>query len=327
MTPVTEPPTGLWPPGTEDSIGQVGEFLVWASLITQSGGALHVFLPVLDRGLDAVVHRLRDSAYIGLQVKTKTFVQASEATIAVLESHLYTDDQLLIGVRLDGAGLGPYALVVDASTLRSKAGRIVDGTRELLVADMPIEPIPGHKWSSDLVSIQQLADRVGGEPVPGLGPPERRVPESASVIGTVGELEVARRVATLEDCGLFRPFPDLETAELLVRRLATGSTLGLQIKTAELDEPHSYRHILIHRSSFVAAPTTFVVAVAWIVPERRFHPTCLVVPSAVVPSIAGMSGEYFELHFRPDGSREASRLDPYRLPLDGLAAAISQRLG
>jgi hypothetical protein len=51
-----------WPYGSEDAIGQAGEFLVWANLITQSGGGLHVFLPMLDRGIDAVVHRLKDVA-------------------------------------------------------------------------------------------------------------------------------------------------------------------------------------------------------------------------------------------------------------------------
>ena len=63
-----------WPHGSQDSIGQAGEFLVWAPLITQSGGRLHVFLPELDRGLDAVVHRLDDGSYLALQVKTKTFL-------------------------------------------------------------------------------------------------------------------------------------------------------------------------------------------------------------------------------------------------------------
>jgi hypothetical protein len=43
-----------WPSGRQDAIGQAVEFLVWASLITQSGGGLHVFLPMLDRGIDAV---------------------------------------------------------------------------------------------------------------------------------------------------------------------------------------------------------------------------------------------------------------------------------
>ena len=36
------------------SIGQAMEFRVWTELIQQSRGQLHVFLPLLDRGLDAV---------------------------------------------------------------------------------------------------------------------------------------------------------------------------------------------------------------------------------------------------------------------------------
>ena len=43
------------------------EFRVWTELIQQSQGALHVFLPLLDRGLDAVIHRLTDGEYIPLQ--------------------------------------------------------------------------------------------------------------------------------------------------------------------------------------------------------------------------------------------------------------------
>src|SRR2546423_14342394 len=57
-----------WPPGTSDAIGQAGEFLVWAALITQSGGGLHIFLPAHDRGIDGLVHRLHDRAYLALQV-------------------------------------------------------------------------------------------------------------------------------------------------------------------------------------------------------------------------------------------------------------------
>jgi hypothetical protein len=61
-----------WPYGSQDAIGQAAEFLVWASLISQSGGGLHVFLPMLDRGIDAVIHRLDDGAYLAVQVKGKT---------------------------------------------------------------------------------------------------------------------------------------------------------------------------------------------------------------------------------------------------------------
>jgi len=327
---MTTPSDSAWPPGSEDAIGQASEFLVWAALIEQSAGGLHVFLPMLDRGIDALLHRLRDGAYIALQVKSKTSFQHGEAPIALYENHLFTDDQLIVGVHLEGDHLGPFALVADTATFKMKAARMVDGGRTMLVADMPIQPTPGHKWSEDMVSTSLLAERIGGaaalQPERGIAP--ARLPsEEDRVGGFQGELELCRRLAMLEGCGLFRPFPDNELSEVVVRRLATGSTLGVQVKTALLDEAHAYRHVLINRTSFVPAPSTFVVALAWVIPDGRFHEQCLLIPSEVVPSIAGTSGPNYELHFRPDGSSERSVVDQFRLPLASLSEAISQRLG
>jgi hypothetical protein len=146
-----------WPSGRQLAIGQASEFLVWATLIAQSGGGLHVFLPMLDRGIDAVVHRLGDGKYLALQVKGKTALRDAEAPIIVYERHLFTDDQLVIGVHLDGDHLGPFVLVLDAGAFKKKAARIIDRGRVSLVADMPIRPIPGHKWSEDLVPLERLA--------------------------------------------------------------------------------------------------------------------------------------------------------------------------
>jgi hypothetical protein len=322
--------TESWPPGSQQAIGQTGEFLVWATLIAQSGGQLHVFLPTLDRGIDGVVHRLDDGAYLALQVKTKT-AQGLEAPIAVLESHLFTDDQLVVGVRLDHDHLGEYALVADAATFRAKAGRIADRGRVLLVADMPNAPDATHKWSENLVPVHELGARLGARPVTmaalAKAAPAPIVADEDLVIGNWGELEVLRRLAMLEDCGLFRPFPDSETAELLVRRLETGATIGLQIKTAQLEQAHDYRNIKVNRTDFIASPTTFIAAVAWIASEMRFHETCLLIPSQALPDIAGTSGDAYELHFRPNGSSEPSKVDRYRLPLESLTAEISRRLG
>jgi hypothetical protein len=136
-----------------------------------------------------------------------------------------------------------------------------------------------------------------------------------------------RRVAFLEDCGLFRPFPDNETNEVLIRRLVTGSTIGIQVKTSQLDEPNARRTILVNRSNFVPAPSTFLVAVAWMVPQRRFHETCLVIPSEVIPSLAASVGRNYEMHFHPAGSNMPSRLDRYRTPLQSLTEAFDRLLG
>jgi hypothetical protein len=316
-----------WPHGSQDPIGQAGEFLVWAPLITQSGGGLHVFLPELDRGLDAVIHRLEDGAYLALQVKTKTYLSGPEAVIAVYEKHLFTPDQLIIGVHLEGDHLGPFVLVADAATFKSKAATMLDRGRVMLVADMPVHPIPGHRWSEDLVSVDRLAARLGAtrlEQVEALA--AEPVLDEDRLIGYWGEQEVKRRLAFLEDCGLFRPFPDNEANEILIRRLATGSTIGIQVKTAQLSEPNARRTILINRSSFVPASTTYVVAVAWMVSERRFHETCLIIPSEVIPGLASINGPDYELHFHPAGSDRHSRLDRYRFPLESLGETFAQRL-
>lgn len=316
-----------WPPGSHDAIGQAAEFLVWASLITQSGGRLHIFLPLLDRGIDAVAHRLDDGAYLALQVKGKTALHGIEAPIAVYEKHLFTDDQLVIGVHLDGDRLGPFVLVADASTFKRKAGRIVDRGRVMLVADMPTRPAPGHKWNEDLVPLEGLAEKLGALGRAPLAAIQAEAPSDEDrVTGFWGEQEVCRRLAMLEDCGLFRPFPDNETAEILIRRLVTGTTIGIQVKTSQLHDANGSSKIFALRSSFAAAPTTLVVALAWIVPESRFHENCLVIPSDVVPSIAASVGPYYELHFRPAGSSRRSRLDRYRLPLESLTEALSRKL-
>lgn len=320
-------PMRTWPAGSQDAIGQAGEFMVWGTLIIQSGGGFHVFLPTLDRGIDALVHRLSDRAYLALQVKTKTTSASREASIAVLETHLFTDDQLVVGVHLSGNGLDGYALVADAATFRRKAGRMLDRGRPLLVADMPLRPIPGHKWSEDLVPIDDLAKRLGFRPPALIAPPPVVPPRDEDlVVGNWGEQRVIDILSKLDDCGLFRPFPDNEMSEVVIRRLGTGRTVGIQVKTEQLDEPHAYRKILVNRSNFVPDPSTFLVALAWIIPERRFHPTCLLIPADVVPSIAGTSGPNYELHFRPDGSAEPSKVDPYRIPLEQLAERVAGHL-
>ena len=47
---------------------------------------------------------------------------------------------------------------------------------------------------------------------------------------------------------------------------------------------------------------------------------------ALGPGLAGTSGPCYELHFRPDGSPEPSRIDRFRLPLDSLSEAFSRLL-
>ena len=77
--------------------GQALEFEIWSDLIKQSQGALHVFLPLLDRGIDAVLHRLTDGRYIPIQVKGRAELVKGMVHIFVRADSLVDDNALVIG--------------------------------------------------------------------------------------------------------------------------------------------------------------------------------------------------------------------------------------
>ena len=93
--------------------GQAAEFRVWAELIQQSRGMLHIFLPLLDRGLDAVVHRLTDGEYIPLQIKSRGVMVEGMVEVVIRGDSLVDDRALIIAGLLTDDGLGPTLLVVD----------------------------------------------------------------------------------------------------------------------------------------------------------------------------------------------------------------------
>jgi hypothetical protein len=98
--------------------GQVFEFRVWAALIEQSRGQLHVFLPLSDRGIDGLIHRLSDGAYIPVQAKGRSIIRNGELQLIVRAETVADDSVLLVsGLIVDG-GLGPAMLAVPAANFR-----------------------------------------------------------------------------------------------------------------------------------------------------------------------------------------------------------------
>src|SRR5690349_16330629 len=90
--------------------GQAMEFRVWTELIQQSRGMLHIFLPLLDRGLDAVIHRLTDGTYTPVQVKGRAANSVHSFEIMIPASKLVEDSALLIAGKLADEGLGAELL-------------------------------------------------------------------------------------------------------------------------------------------------------------------------------------------------------------------------
>ena len=247
---------GPWTRDEASASGQVFEDRVWALLTEQSRGHLHVFRPLLDRGVDALLHRLSDGAYIPVQAKGRSSLRKGQVQLLVDAVSVADDLVVIVGGEIIDGGLGPTFLVVPTPDFRRLALLTsADGEPEYSMS-FSAKPGTRSRWLPWLASSDRLAERFG---VPlGLSTLAEELPRlQRSPLGFLGEAEVIRQLAEAEQLNLFRPFPDLETVELAVRNVINGHVVGLQIKTVRVDAVYPNRPVDIYMSSFRPAPTTF----------------------------------------------------------------------
>lgn len=315
-----------WHHGQTLAAGQVAEFKVWAELVRQSMGGLHVFLPLHDVGIDGVLHRLSDGAYVAVQVKARmSLTEAGQVHITVTASSLVDDTALIVATLVDGSELGRMVLVIEEGEFRRLAVHdFVDG-REYLTAAFELHAGGDSRWAPFLVPREGLGERFGAV-VQRLGAGELdRLGVDRAQEGFVGEAEVIRRLAEVESLALFRPFPDLETVEVLVRDVSSLRFLGLQVKTAGWDARHLEERVYFRRASFRPAPSTFICVLGWDRESRRFAEDMLLIPSEDVAGVARDEGEWLVLELAPGGTRHR-RLDRYRVSLGSLGLTVRSML-
>ncbi len=287
-----------WHHGRTLAAGQVAEFKVWAELVRQSMGGLHVFLPLRDMGIDGVVHRLADGAYTPVQVKGRTeLTPTGQVHVTVTASSLHDDEALVVCVLIEEERLGHMVLVATEARFRELAAHdVVDG-REYLTAAFELHAGGTSRWAPFLVERERLAERFG------------------SAAGLLPGRADANVLA----------FPDLETVEVLARAVDTRGFLGLQVKTAGWDRDHLEERIYMRRSSFRPFLTTYVCVLGWDRVTGRFGDECLLIPSEDMAGLARVEKEWLVLELQP-GSAHHRRLDVYRIELSSLGQAVEALL-
>jgi hypothetical protein len=143
--------------------------------------------------------------------------------------------------------------------------------------------------------------------------------------GFLGEMEVVRRLAEAETLNLFRPFPDLETVEVLARHVSSRRFLGLQVKAVGWDRAHLENRVYVRRSSFRTSPSTFICVVGWDRDASRFEDDCLFIPSVELADVARVEGEWMMLELVP-GAMRHRRTDRYRVSLLSLGQTVESLL-
>jgi len=301
------------------SPAQALEFQIWADLIRQSHGLLHTFLPLLDRGLDAVLHHMTEGRYIPVQVKGRV-LEKGKVHLVVQADSLVDDNALLIAAPLMNVP-DQKDLVVMESVFRQLAAHDHSDGNEVFVADFSMHPQHSH-WLPYLVPHAELAESILGKPVaqamkllnPELLKPHER---HRQWLQFLGESEVIRRLAQSPLLDLFRPFPDLEMVEVLARHNVTRNFAGLQVKAATVSAIDGEAHINVRKATFSDAETNWVVGLAWLSESACFHDECLFIPAADIPRVTTDDGANWRITFRPS-SPYGTHMDPYRRRLNEL---------
>ena len=300
------------------------EFRLWALLTEQSRGLLHVFLPLSDRGIDGLIHRRLDDAYISVQAKGRSDLHDGEVQIAVWADSLRDNKALLVSGLITDGGLGPTLLVIPEGDFKRLAYLTSDNGKPLYEAEFGMRARSDSKWLPWLVPTERIAERFG-TPMPAELAAEPRRPEWRSDVGFRGEAEMTSMLAG-GDLDVFRPFPDDETSEMAVLHLETRRVVGLQIKTVEVSAARMRAAVHIYAPSFRPSPKTYVVVLAWHSDEERFDEECLLIPSTEVSALCGPpdSHGHLNLEWHPGDAQE--QLKPFSVHKSAVRSEISSRL-
>jgi len=318
--------TDPWTSKEVSASGQVFEFRLWALLTEQSRGTLHIFLPLSDRGIDALAHRFSDDRYISIQAKGRSSLDDGEVHLVVWADSLKDDNAMLVSGLITEGDLGPTMLAIPEGDFKRLAELSHNGDRAIYSAHFGMHPRERSRFYPFLVPTEHLAERFGITPTEALAPPVEPRPMWRSDLGALGEIETARLLAESGEMNLFRPFPDLETAELAALHLTSRRVLGIQIKTIGVNPAHPAGTVTIHLSSFRPSPSTYLVGLAWLREENRFHEECLLIPTADLRAIC--RPHEFENHMSFDwhpGSPRSAELDRYRISTSNLRSQVEGR--
>src|SRR5438105_4852063 len=178
--------TGPWTSDETSASGQVFEFRLWAALTEQSRGGLHVFLPIADRGVDALVHRISDGTYFQVQAKSRSTLHDGEVHLGVWPDALAHDEVLIVAGLVVEGGLGPTLLVAPAADFKRLAYLTSDQGKPLYSAEFGMRPRSDARWLPWLVPLERLVERFGAP----LGRLEEALaelrPEWRSDVGSLG---------------------------------------------------------------------------------------------------------------------------------------------
>ncbi|HWF57707.1 MAG TPA: hypothetical protein VG520_05095, partial [Candidatus Dormibacteraeota bacterium] len=305
--------------------GQVAEWLVWTRLVASSGGDLHVFLPLDDRGIDGIVHRISTDEYARVQVKGRTQHPRGGIAVQVPAGELADDRTVLVAVDVDlaSAAMSEHVLAVNAPAFRELAQRNVTRWGEVLYeAEMMLPPPPHSPWAPWCVTVEELGERLLASAVTPSVAAEPHDWIAARRLGYRAEMELLRRAADSDALNVFKAFPDLEPNEYLLYNTSTREIAGIQVKSVTFPPGLNEAQVSVYRPALRPSPRTWFVVFLEDTAADTFLPDCAVIASIVV-------GELLAGGDRSNGKLWVTRgvtgrLAPWRVPVTSLGRHLAE---
>jgi hypothetical protein len=284
---------------TTAQFGPMAEDLLAVSFAAAGGGRATVAYPMVDRGIDLYLRRLRTLLTFPIQVKA--FGRLGPDGTASL-------DLLLDEVKNDPNG---YLALVHAPAPHDQLYRRIylipepvfhqrcprgmsHGTEKSLLV-VNFSGTATDLWSDYLLDIDRLPDWLAslpgwGRPVPPVPHPIRtksavRMDDPSHWVGNLGRLWVA---GELERAGagnivLAEDRVRLDTVSLLIHDLRSSQFAGLHVRTGRIT-PGRTVHFEVMRPTFFIDKRLFVLLVL-LGQDTRLHEFCLLIPAEAMPEI------------------------------------------
>lgn len=308
--------------------GPMAEDLVAVSFEAAGGGSATLAWPIVDRGVDLYLRRLRSLLVIPLQVKS--FQQLSpdgNGSFDLPVEHIPDDvNGYLVVVHVPGPHDQLYRrfFLISFRAFRERCPRGTLNGRESYSFTGNFSGVLSHLWSDYLFDIDRLPDWFGSlsgwrTPIPPVphGPRLHTVIEGTSLTqwrGDIGRLWAATEVERAGG-GAISIAADrvrLDTVTFLVHDLSSGRIAGLHVRTAKITAEGRI-HFEITRPPFFIDERLYILQVL-LDPDDRVHDFCFLIPSDAVPGL----GYSETITLDP----LTKRFGPYRVPSNEVAPSF-----
>jgi hypothetical protein len=307
---------------TTAQFGPMAEDLLAVSLEAAGGGSATIARPIVDRGVDLYLRRLRSLLTIPIQVKAfqhltpdgigrfdlpvTELTQDPNASLAIVHVP-WPHDQLYRRLFLI-----PFGVFRE----RSPRGRFQD--RECFSFTGNFSGVSSDLWSDHLLDVDRLPQWLASvpdwsTPIPPVPHPPRPHPVVAGDVLTTWRGDIGRlwTATELERAGggsivIAEDRVRLDTVTFLLHDLSSRHIAGLHIRTGMITADRRI-HFEVSRPPFFIDKRLYVLLVL-LQPDDHVYDFCLLIPSDALPGL----GYSETITLDP----LTKRFEPYRVPSD-----------